>query len=53
MMRSSVDLPQPDGPTKHDELAVLHVEVDVVDDLDPAEGFADAAQAQIRHRPLT
>ena len=30
-MRSAVVLPQPDGPTKHDELAVLDVEVEVGD----------------------
>ena len=31
-MRSSVDLPQPEGPDEHDELAVGDVEADAVDD---------------------
>ena len=30
MMRSSVDLPQPDGPDQRDELALLDLEVDVL-----------------------
>ena len=30
-MRSSVDLPQPDGPDEHEQLAVGDVEVDGVD----------------------
>ena len=33
IMRSRVDLPQPDGPDQDDELAVLNVHVDAVDDL--------------------
>jgi len=39
IMRNSVDLPQPDGPTKNDELAVADVDVDAVDDLHGAEEF--------------
>ena len=39
MMRSSVDLPQPDGPTKTTNSPSFTVEVDVVQDLDRAEGF--------------
>ena len=31
IMRSSVDLPQPEGPTQHDELAVGDVEVDALE----------------------
>ena len=33
-MRSVVDLAQPDGPTKHHELAVRDIEVDAVDGLE-------------------
>ena len=47
MMRSSVDLPQPEGPTKTHELAVLDLEVDVVQDLDGAEGLGDAAKGDV------
>ena len=47
-MRSSVDLPQPDGPTKTHELAVRHLEVDAVDDVDGAEGLVDAAKLLAR-----
>ena len=36
-----------------DELAVRDVEVDVVEHLDRAEGFRDAAEAEVGHRPLT
>ena len=43
IMRSSVDLPQPDGPTKTHELAVVDLEVDALDDLDVAEALADVA----------
>jgi hypothetical protein len=35
--RSSVDLPQPEGPTKTDELAVLDGQVQRRNDLDVAE----------------
>ena len=42
-MRSSVDLPQPDGPDQHHELAVGDVEADAVDDLGRAEGLLDVA----------
>ena len=31
IIRSSVDLPHPDGPDEHHELAVGHLERDVVD----------------------
>ena len=37
MSRSRVDLPQPDGPDEHRELAVLDVEIDAVDHVDGAE----------------
>ena len=45
-MRSSVDLPQPDGPDQHHELAVGDVEADAVDDLGRAEGFLDVAETR-------
>ncbi len=31
MVRHNVDLPEPDGPEHHDDLAAAHVEVDVVE----------------------
>jgi hypothetical protein len=34
-MRSSVDLPQPEGPTMTTNLAVGDLEVDAVHDLEP------------------
>jgi hypothetical protein len=37
--RRSVDLPQPEGPTKTHELAVLDGQVERRDDLDLAEDF--------------
>ena len=53
-MLSSVDLPQPDGPDQHDELAALDVEVDALQHLDCAEALAQAANAQRRHvDPIT
>ncbi len=52
MMRSSVDFPQPDGPTKTTNSPSRHVEVDVVDHLDRSERFGHLAEAQIRHCPL-
>jgi hypothetical protein len=45
--RSSVDLPQAD---EHHELAVLDLQVDVVQDLHLAEGLVDVLQADISHR---
>ena len=38
MQLSSVDLPQPDGPEQHDELALGDVEVELVQDVDAAVG---------------
>ena len=40
IIRSAVDLPQPDGPDEDHELAVLDLEVDVLDGL---EAVADSA----------
>ena len=40
---SVVDLPQPDGPTRHDQLAAADVEVELVDgDRAVGVGLADA-----------
>ena len=43
---SSVVLPQPDGPTTRHELAVAHLEMEVPQHLDVAEGDARAVHAQ-------
>ena len=51
-MRSSVDLPQPDGPDQDDELAVADVDVDAVNHLDRAEGLADLADRDRGHSCL-
>ena len=40
-MRSSVDLPQPEGPTKTTNSPSVDLEVDAVDDLDLAEALDD------------
>ena len=45
IMRSSVDLPQPEGPTQDDEVAVGDVERHAVDHLMRAVGFADIDHA--------
>ena len=44
MLRSTVDLPEPDGPEDDDVLALLDVEVDVEQHLVRAERLVDAAQ---------
>ena len=49
IIRSRVDLPQPDGPDEHDELAVGDVDVDAVDDLGAAEPLLHAADLDRRH----
>ena len=50
IMRSSVDLPQPDGPTKTTNSPSSIVEVDALDDLGRlAEGLLDAVQLDARH----
>ena len=40
MTRSSVDFPQPGRADEDDEFAVLHREIDAVQHVDAAEGFA-------------
>ena len=49
-MRSSVDLPQPDGPTKHDELAVGDVQVDPVDRLHVAVLLHELFELDLSHQ---
>ncbi len=49
-MRKVVVLPQPDGPSRVDELAVLDREVDAVDRLDLGEVPADLVQGDAGHR---
>ena len=48
MMRSSVDLPQPDGPTKTTNSPSSTVKVDVVQDLGRAEGLGDALRGKLQ-----
>jgi hypothetical protein len=52
-MRSSVDFPQPEGPTKRahedDELAVLDFQIDAADHLHRAEALHHALQFEARH----
>ncbi len=43
-MRSKVDLPQPEGPTSADELAIVDVEVEAVDHRHGAEAFLDSGK---------
>ena len=49
IMRSSVDLPQPEGPTSIDELAVRDVDRHPVQHLRGAERLADVADVDCRH----
>ena len=42
MQRRNVDLPEPDGPMRHHDLAALHLEVDALEHLVPAEALVDA-----------
>ena len=43
IIRSRVDLPQPEGPTKTTNSLRLDVEVDALDHLERAERFSDTA----------
>ena len=49
IIRSRVDLPQPEGPTKTHELAILDCQVDALDDLDVAIGLVELVQRDGRH----
>ena len=54
IVRSMVDLPQPEGPTKHTELPVFDLEVDAVDGEHRTEALGNSFQYETRHRqPLT
>ena len=44
MMRSSVVLPQPDGPRKHIELAALDAKRDALERREATEALADPGQ---------
>ena len=48
-MRSSVDLPQPEGPTKTTNSPSLDAEVDAVDHLGGAEALDDLAELELSH----
>ena len=48
-MRSSVDLPQPEGPDDDDELAVGDFGGDPVDHLEVAVALADVAEFDFGH----
>ena len=48
MQLSSVDLPQPDGPTSTRKSPALHVDVDVLQHLDRAEPLLEASDLQHR-----
>ncbi len=49
-MRRVVDLPQPDGPTKHDEFLVVDLEVGVIDSFDTARiDFAHVFEENFCH----
>ena len=51
IMRSSVDLPQPDGPDEHDELAVADPEAHVVDRGDASvEDLRQLLELDLGHR---
>ena len=45
-MRSSVDLPQPDGPTKTMNSPCLDIQIDAVQNIHRAVGFADIPSEQ-------
>ena len=49
-MRSVVDLPQPEGPSRIDELAVADMQVDVIHRLDVGEiGLVDVFELDVGH----
>ena len=52
IMRRSVDLPQPDGPTRITEIAVSDIDRHAVDDFVGAVGLADIDHADWRHLTL-
>ena len=48
----SVDLPAPLPPTRPDDLALVEIDVDVIDGVHAAEGDADVAHLDERSRVL-
>ena len=48
--RSTVDLPQPDGPEQDEELLVLDLEADVAHRLNVAENLRDVPQRHLGHK---
>ena len=44
MQRRKVDLPEPDGPSRHIDLAAADRQVDPLQDLVAAEALVDAAR---------
>ena len=49
IMRSVVVLPQPDGPSRHEELAVLDGEVDALDGGEVAERLVQVLEPDLGH----
>ena len=49
IMASSVDLPQPDGPTRAMNSPVCSLEIDSLEDLDRAEALGEPRDGQRRH----
>ena len=47
IIRRSVDLPQPDGPDEDHELALAHVELHALDDLEGRRRLSERCQAQL------
>ncbi len=41
MQRRNVDLPEPDGPSRHITSPAGHLEVDPLENLEPAEALVD------------
>ena len=50
IMASSVDLPQPEGPTSATNSPVLRLEIDALQHLDRAEALVKPRDGQRRHR---
>ena len=53
MMRSKVDLPQPDGPTSDEEFAVRDIEIDVAEDRRFSEGLRNPSELEPCHVVVT
>ena len=53
IIRSAVDLPQPDGPSRTRKLAVGDVEAEIGHRFDVAEALGDPIEVDVRHGPLS